>query len=132
MDPCRKLEGALPLVSEPDSTRQDRFLLVVRTDIESEWEHQFNRWYTDEHVPTLMRVPGFSWGRRYRLVEDDPTEPAPPGVQRYLAVYGIEDAEVLRSTAYEAVRAWSPELKPHLRNTVVALYELLTAEVGRG
>jgi hypothetical protein len=102
----------------------------VRTDVEHEWEDRFNRWYTDEHVPTLMTVPGFRWGRRYRLVEDDPTEPAPPGVQRYIAIYGIDEPEVLRSPEYDAVRPWNPELKPHLRNTVVALYELLTAELG--
>lgn len=110
---------------------RDRFLLMVRTDVEGAWEERFNEWYTRDHVPTLMKVPGFRWGRRYRLVEGDPTEPAPPGVQRYLAVYGIDHPDVLRTTEYEAVREWDPRVKPHLRNTVVALYELLTAEEGR-
>jgi hypothetical protein len=112
--------------------RTDRFLLMVRTDVEGEWEERFNRWYTGEHVPTLMKVPGFRWGRRYRVVEGDPTEPAPPGLQRYLAIYGLDSPEVLRSPEYEAVRAWDSGLQPHLRNTVVALYELLSAEVGEG
>ena len=108
---------------------RDRYLLMVRTDVDEEWEDRFNRWYTDEHVPALMTVPGFRWGRRYRLVEGDPSEPAPPGVQRYVAVYGIDDASVLRSEEYEVVRAWDAELRPHLRDTVVALYEMVTAEV---
>lgn len=107
--------------------QRDRYLLMVRTDVEAGAEETFNAWY-GTHVPTLMTVPGFRWGRRYRLVEGDPTEPAPPGVQRYVALYGIDHPDVLRSAPYEAVRAWDPDIKPHLRNTVVALYELLTAE----
>lgn len=111
----------------PSEEPRDRYLLMVRTDVEAVAEESFNSWYAT-HVPTLMSVPGFRWGRRYRLVEGDPTEPAPPGVQRYVAVYGIDHPDVLRSAPYEAVRAWDPGIKPHLRNTVVALYELLAAE----
>jgi hypothetical protein len=109
---------------------RDRYLLMVRTDVEAGTEESFNAWY-GTHVPALMTVPGFRWGRRYRLVEGDPTEPAPPGVQRYVALYGIDHPDVLRSASYEAVRAWDPGIKPHLRNTVVALYELLTAQTPR-
>ena len=105
---------------------RDRYLLMVRTDIEAAAEERFNAWYAT-HVPTLMTVPGFRWGRRYRVVEGDPTEPAPPGVQRYVALYGIDHPDVLRSAPYEAVRAWDPGIRPHLRNTVVALYELMAA-----
>jgi hypothetical protein len=103
---------------------------MVRTDVEADTEESFNAWYAT-HIPALMTVPGFRWGRRYRLVEGDPTEPAPPGAQRYVAVYGIDHPDVLRSAPYEAVRAWDPAIKPHLRNTEVALYELLTAEASR-
>lgn len=109
---------------------RDRYLLMVRTDVDLGTEESFNAWYAT-HVPALMTVPGFRWGRRYRLVEGDPTEPAPPGAQRYVAIYGIDHPDVLRSAPYEAVRAWDPAIKPHLRNTVVALYELLTAELPR-
>jgi hypothetical protein len=110
------------------SKPRDSYLLMVRTDVDLSAEDRFNAWYSGEHVPELMTVPGFRWGRRYRIIEGDPTEPAPPGVQRYLAIYGIDHPDVLRSDAYEAVRAWDDGVKPHLRNTVVALYELLAAE----
>jgi hypothetical protein len=106
---------------------RDRYIMMVRTDVDAATEESFNEWYTT-HIRALMTVPGFRWGRRYRLVDGDPTEPAPPGVQRYLAIYGINHPDVLRSAPYEVVRAWDPGIKPHLRNTVVALYELLTTE----
>lgn len=118
------------MISAEGDEPRDRYLLMVRTDVEAGAEENFNAWY-ESHVPALMTVPGFRWGRRYRLVEGDPTEPAPPGVQRYVALYGIDHPDVLRSAPYEAVRAWDPEIKPHLRNTVVALYELLAAETPR-
>jgi hypothetical protein len=114
--------------STENEAQRDRYLLMVRTDVDADTEGRFNEWYAT-HVPTLMAVPGFRWGRRYHLVEGDPTEPAPPGVQRYVAIYGIDHPDVLRSAPYEAVRAWDSAIKPHLRNTVVALYELLTADV---
>jgi hypothetical protein len=116
-------------VSSAESEKgRDRYLLMVRTDVDVSAEESFNAWYAT-HVPALMTVPGFRWGRRYRLVEGDPTEPAPPGVQRYVAIYGIDHPDVLRTAPYEAVRAWNPAIKPRLRNTVVALYEQLDAEM---
>ena len=116
--------------SAENEEQRDRYPLMVRTDVDAGMEKNFNEWYST-HVPALMTVPGFRWGRRYRLVDGDPTEPAPPGVQRYAVIYGIDHPNVLRSAPYEAVRAWDPAIKPHLRDTVVALYELLAADVVR-
>ena len=67
-------------------------LLLVMMDIDPEHEDDFNRWYDEEHVPERMAIPGFLTGRRYRAIEGGP---------KYLAVYEMDNPEVLVSPAYK-------------------------------
>jgi hypothetical protein len=66
-------------------------LLMVWTDIDAEFEAEFNRWYEEEHLARLLQVPGFLSAGRYIAVK---------GAPKYLAMYELEDHNVLRSTAY--------------------------------
>jgi hypothetical protein len=66
-------------------------LLMVWTDIDAEHEAEFNRWYDEEHLPRLLQVPGFLSAGRYCAVKGGP---------KYLAIYELEDHNVLRSAAY--------------------------------
>ena len=66
-------------------------LLMVWTDIDAEFEAEFNRWYDEEHIAHLLEVPGFLSAGRYVAVRGGP---------KYLAVYELEDHNVLRSAAY--------------------------------
>src|ERR1700745_2472026 len=66
-------------------------LLMVWTDIDAEFEVEFNRWYDEEHLARLLQVPGFLSAGRYVAVK---------GAPKYLAMYELEDHNVLRSTAY--------------------------------
>jgi len=66
-------------------------LLMVWTDIDPEFEAEFNNWYDEEHLPRLLDVPGFLSAGRYVAVK---------GAPKYLAMYELEDHNVLRSTAY--------------------------------
>lgn len=36
--------------------------------VKSELEEEFNRWYEEEHMPDLSKVPGWYRGRRYKLI----------------------------------------------------------------
>lgn len=40
-------------------------LLMVWTDIDAEFEPEFNRWYDEEHLPRLAQIPGFLSAGRY-------------------------------------------------------------------
>ena len=53
-------------------------LLMVWTDIDAEFEAEFNRWYDEEHVPRLLQVPGFLSAGRY--VPSIGVNPAPARV----------------------------------------------------
>jgi hypothetical protein len=66
-------------------------LLMVWTDIDAEFEAEFNRWYDEEHIPRLLQIPGFLSAGRYSALKGGP---------RYLAIYELEDHNVLRSAAY--------------------------------
>src|ERR1700751_2435877 len=66
-------------------------LLMVWTDIDPQFEVEFNNWYDEEHLPRLLEVPGFLSAGRYVAVK---------GAPKYLAIYELEDHNVLRSTAY--------------------------------
>jgi len=64
---------------------------MVWTDIDHEFEAEFNRWYDEEHISQLLRVPGFLSAGRYAALKGGP---------KYLAMYELEDHNVLRTAAY--------------------------------
>src|SRR5215471_4942574 len=66
-------------------------LLMLWTDIDPEYEEAFNRWYDEEHLERLLAVPGFLSASRYMAIRGGP---------KYLAMYELEDHNVLRSAAY--------------------------------
>jgi hypothetical protein len=74
-------------------------LLMVWTDIDAEFEAEFNRWYDEEHISRLLQVPGFLSAGRYAAVKGGP---------KYLAIYELEDHNVLRSSAYLDTLKYQP------------------------
>ncbi len=62
-------------------------LLLVQANVTPEHEQAFNVWYYN-HVPTLLEIPGYLWGRRYVNVVGD---------CKYLALYAIADESNLPS-----------------------------------
>jgi len=74
-------------------------LLMVWTDIDPEFEAEFNQWYDEEHIARLLQVPGFLSAGRYVAVK---------GALKYLAMYELEDHNVLRSTAYLDIVKYQP------------------------
>ena len=66
-------------------------LLMAWTDVDPAHEDAFNAWYNEEHMPRLANVPGFLSGARYRALRGGP---------KYLAMYELEDHNVLRSASF--------------------------------
>src|SRR5260370_303097 len=86
-------------------------LLAVWTDVDPEVEAEFNEWYDKEHVPERLAVPGFLSGLRYTAAEGEP---------KYLALYELDDENVLKSDAYVKVSKsptpWTQKIVKHFRN----------------
>ncbi len=102
-------------------------LLAVWTDIEPAAEDDFNLWYTHQHVPERVGVPGFTRGRRYAAPERQR--------HRYCAFYETQSLAVLGSDAYLArlndPTEWTQRVMPSFRNMVRGACRTL-ASVGRG
>ena len=71
--------------------------LINFVDIGAEHEVDFNDWYTFEHLPERVDVPGFLRGRRFVA-----TSAVAPPLGRYLTMYETRDLGVLTSAPYLA------------------------------
>ena len=105
-------------------TANGKGLLLVMMDIDPENEEEFNRWYTEEHIPERLAIPGFISARRYRALEGGP---------KYLALYELESPEVLNSKEYrhryhEAPTEWTRQIlskvKNYVRNVYIQIYSV--------
>jgi len=63
---------------------------------------EFNQWYDRQHVPDLLRVPGFTAARRWKLlIGATPTSTLPP----YLVIYEVQTGNLAVANAEVAKRA---------------------------
>lgn len=102
--------------------------LLIWTDISSEKEHDFNRWYDTEHMQERASIPGFQWSRRYH--SETASRP-------YLALYRTDSLHVFRSApyrkAFENQTEWSIRNFSAMHNTnrrVNAVTDILGAGTG--
>lgn len=95
---------------------------IVTSEVEPEWEAEYNRWYAEEHLPNLLAVPGYLGAARYRAVQGEPT---------YMALYQLESPEAYHSPAHDVAvnTPWRDRLRPHYRSQL-ALYRRLFPELG--
>ena len=93
-------------------------VLVVKIDVEPEMEEEFNRWYNEEHIPMLLKVPGVLWAKRTINTGKGP---------KYAAFYEHESIDVQSSEAYRkaAQTEWTRRIEPHLLRREREIYELL-------
>ena len=105
-------------------SRKGSGLLLVMMDIDPEHEDDFNRWYDEEHIPERAAIPGFLTGRRYKAVHGGP---------KYLAIYEIDNPEVLDSEEYmyasgEGRSEWTKRVGGRAKNYVRNVYIEITAD----
>lgn len=99
-----------------DDVKNKRGLLLVMIDIEPEHEADFNRWYEQEHFPERLNCPGFLSARRFMAVEGGP---------KYLAIFDLENPEVLESEAYKAILGpseWTKRVESNFTSRVRNVY----------
>ena len=93
-------------------------IIINRIDIKPEMEEELNRWYNEEHIPNLLKVPGILWAKRGINTGDG---------LKFIAVYEHENINVQHSDAYKKAVSteWSRKLKPHRLKAEREVYELL-------
>ena len=96
-------------------SRDAEHVLTVRLNTPADHERDFNAWYNEDHLPALAGVSGVYCARRYAIVDGDP---------RYLAVYEMNDPNVVKTPEWDVARRYgrTREIRPYLKDlqTVVA------------
>ncbi|GAB2963248.1 hypothetical protein GCM10017788_58170 [Amycolatopsis acidiphila] len=115
---------ARPHTFAGDPTSPDRspgLFLVTSTVPQEEWA-EFDAWFDTEHVPLLLRIPGWHAVRRYRMH-------ASTRRVTHLALHYLDGREVLASPARaNAGRTeWTRRLatRPWFRDNVRSFYQAL-------
>ena len=91
------------------------YVYVVQMDIPQHLEAEFNRIYDEDHVPTILKVPGVRSCMRCRL--EHSTIPTMP---RYLAIYEVDRAEIINGPAWQEASDLGeskPKIRPHTTNS---------------
>ena len=66
-------------------------LLMVFTNIDSEHDFEFNKWYVEEHLTERLSAPGFLDAALYQATKGSP---------RYLAIYELESLATMQTPEY--------------------------------
>jgi hypothetical protein len=101
------------------------YVFIVSMDVAPEKEALFNEVYDQEHVPTILKVPGVRAATRFRtepatLVLGGQSKPLTgEGMPRYMAIYEIDSPDVLTSPAWmeaSEIGRWPAEVRPFTHN----------------
>lgn len=52
-------------------------------------EEDFNKWYNEEHIPMVAKMPGYYYGLRYENTAAEATKAK--RMSQYLTIHGVED-----------------------------------------
>ncbi|MCC6532257.1 MAG: hypothetical protein IT531_06900 [Burkholderiales bacterium] len=89
-----------------------KFLFVVAHDLPPHKEDEFAAWYDTEHIPAMLKVPGFVTARRFKR---DDASGATANAPRYMTIYDLGDKNAVeceqfvrdRESPWSAwVRSW--------------------------
>ncbi|KAJ6493561.1 hypothetical protein C8R47DRAFT_1118743 [Mycena vitilis] len=109
--------------THPDTSPESlpsRYILVVNLEMKTpEGEDDLNKWYDEEHMDLLSKIPGWKQGRRYKLVDycqqgemmvDKP-------VSKYLAIHEFTENNFLESPEFK--HATSTEWRSRVMDNAV-------------
>ncbi len=106
-----------------------KYTYVFFTNAVAGRDDDYNDWYTNQHLPDVLKVPGFVAGRRFRLSEAGLMGAAPS--HRYLTIYEVETADPEATLAELQARA--PEMVMsdalNIEDVTGALWEAVTDRV---
>ncbi len=78
--------------------------LIVHSSPVAGREAEYNAWYNEQHIPDVLRVPGFVAAQRFKLPEEADKPP------RYVALYEMQTDDPDALTAELGRLAGTPEM----------------------
>jgi hypothetical protein len=70
------------------------YKLVALTNAQPARDDEYNQWYDAQHLPDVLKVPGFVAAQRFKLSEAV-AAPKPPSKYNYLTIYEIETDDIV-------------------------------------
>jgi hypothetical protein len=67
-----------------------KYVMLVQSQPRPGQDEEYHRWYDQEHVPDLLKIPGIIAGTRYAALPTDFPSPDHPN----LAIYEIEADDI--------------------------------------
>ncbi|HSQ05976.1 MAG TPA: hypothetical protein VLN59_18210 [Burkholderiales bacterium] len=87
----------------PDSRYEmpdTEYLFVVAHDVPQGKEDAFAAWYNTEHIPAMLRVPGFVTARRFELADISRHHGRASTCPRFLSLYDIESPDAVENEQF--------------------------------
>lgn len=112
----------------------DRPLSIVTADADPAREEEWDRWYTESHLPGVLNVPGYAIGGRFRRLDHPALANFNTG-PKYLALYECDSEDALPSLvpgerihpeAAAELERWQAYGALHARNFGWGFYRLIS------
>lgn len=84
-----------------------RYTFVVFSDPMEGRDHEYNEWYSNQHIADVLKIPGFVAAQRFRLAE---TVPAQVFSHGYLALYEVETDDLAETRQTLSAAAGTPAM----------------------
>ena len=85
-----------------------KYDLIVLTNPAPGRDDEYNDWYTNTHLPDVLKVPGIAPAQRFRLAEHQ--RDSGPHAFNYLAIYHCETDDVRKIISELKVRSGTPDM----------------------
>ena len=86
-----------------------KYCFVVLTNASGGRDDEFNQWYNNQHIPDVLKIPGFVAAQRFKLagaqMEGGTTSP-----WRYLALYELETDDLAGALKELTARVGTPAM----------------------
>ena len=80
-----------------------KYVFVVMTNAAEGQEAEFNRWYDEEHLGDVLKLPGMVSAQRFQVAPEEADNPR--ATLKFLTLYEIETDDLARTQAALAAAA---------------------------
>jgi hypothetical protein len=86
-------------------------LMIFACNVKPEIEAEVEKWYAEEHIGRLLKVPGVASARFFK---------SQSGTHKFIALYEIEKSETCASDAWKeaALTPWTNKMRPLLNDVL--------------
>jgi len=85
-----------------------RYVFVVLTNASGGRDSEFNEWYNNQHIPDVLKIPGFVAAQRFSLAGAQMGGATSPW--RYLALYELDTDDLAGALKELAARVGTPAM----------------------